>query len=97
MRPANPRPAFQTLTNPPPAPSCAPFIQEVQLTLQDGRLAQDAVYEGGTHLTVKIWEGYRNERERGRPEWATIPLNQMPREWLHEMKTAVDDALKLAA
>jgi hypothetical protein len=71
--------------------------REPFMTLKDGRFAQDAVYAGGGYLTVKVWEGAKNEHDRGRPEWASVPLDLMPDAWLLEMRAAADAALAIAA
>jgi hypothetical protein len=71
--------------------------QESAMTLRDGRIAQDAYFAGGGYVRAKVWVGAKNERERGCPEWAAVPLNLMPEEWLREMQAAAQDSLRIAA
>lgn len=67
------------------------------MTLRDGRYAQDVIYSGGFIVTAQVWVGAKSERERGRPEWTSVPLNAMPVEWLQEVRDAAESALKAAA
>ena len=66
------------------------------MTLRDGRIAQDVYFTGDGYVRAKIWVGAKNERERGNPEWDSVPLNLMPDEWLREIQVATQDALRAA-
>jgi hypothetical protein len=63
------------------------------MVLRDGSYIDDLFYAGGNSVTVKVWDG----RDDDSLEWRTAPLAAMPREWLREVKTAVESALGVSA
>ncbi|MBH5371433.1 hypothetical protein [Bradyrhizobium glycinis] len=60
------------------------------MVLRDGSYIDDLIYGGGHAVTVKVWDGHDDDSV----EWRTEPLSAMPREWLSEVKTAVESALR---
>jgi hypothetical protein len=67
------------------------------MTLRDGRIAQDVYFAGAGYVRAKVWVDAKSERERGRPEWMSVPLNLMPDEFLREMRDEAQAALQQAA
>lgn len=59
------------------------------MVLRDGSYVDDLIYGGGGAVTVKVWDGRHDDSL----EWRTEPLSSMPREWLCEVKAAVETAL----
>ena len=59
------------------------------MVLRDGSYVDDLYYAGGASVTVKVWDG----RDDNSVEWRTEPLSAMPREWLSEVKGAIESAL----
>ncbi|SDC02662.1 hypothetical protein SAMN05216337_100158 [Bradyrhizobium brasilense] len=57
------------------------------MVMRDGSYIDDLYYAGGSSVTVKVLCG------RDDTEWRTAPLSEMPREWLSEVKAAVESAL----
>ncbi len=66
------------------------------MTLRDGHDIQQIIYGGGPMVTVQVEENTGRKRW-GDPAWLSVPLAQMPPEWLREVRGAVDDALRVAA
>lgn len=59
------------------------------MVLRDGSYIADLFYAGGNSVTVKTWDG----RDDDSLEWRTAPLSAMPRDWLREVKGAIESAL----
>lgn len=59
------------------------------MVLRDGSYIDDIFYAGGDSVTVKTWDGRRDESL----EWRIASLSEMPREWLREVKGAIESAL----
>jgi hypothetical protein len=59
------------------------------MVLRDGSHVDDIYYDGGSYVTVKTWDGRHDDSL----EWRTAPLAAMPREWLREVKGAIESAL----
>ncbi|UPT93870.1 hypothetical protein J4G48_0031665 [Bradyrhizobium barranii subsp. apii] len=57
------------------------------MVMRDGSYVDDLYYAGGDSVTVKVLVG------RDDAEWRTAHLSEMPREWLSEVRAAVDEAL----
>lgn len=68
------------------------------MTLRDGNEIQQIIYGGGRAVTVQVIDETTRHRKRwGDPVWLSVPLGQMPREWLRDVRNSVDDALRVAA
>jgi hypothetical protein len=68
------------------------------MTLRDGHEIQQIIYDGGRAVTVQVLdESTRRRSHWGDPVWVSVPLAQMPAQWLREASSAIDDALRLAA
>ena len=61
------------------------------MVMRDGSYIDDLYYAGGNSVTVKLLVG------RDDAEWRTAHLSEMPREWLSEVRDAVDGALAQAS
>jgi hypothetical protein len=61
------------------------------MVMRDGSYIDDLYYAGGNSVTVKLLVG------RDDTEWRTAQLSEMPREWLSEVRAAVDGALARAS
>lgn len=59
------------------------------MVMRDGSHIDDLYYAGGDSVTVKVWDG----RDDDSVEWRTAPLSAMPREWLSEVRSAIEGAL----
>jgi len=59
------------------------------MVLRDGSYIDDLFYAGGDCVSVKVWDG----RDDDTVEWRTAPLSAMPREWLSEVRGAIESAL----
>lgn len=68
------------------------------MTLKDGNEIQQIIYGGGHAVTVQVIDETTRHRKRwGDPVWLSVPLARMPPEWLREVRSAVDEALGVAA
>lgn len=67
------------------------------MTLRDGHEIQQIIYDGGRAATVQIFENSQRRNDYGDPVWLSVPLAQMPKQWLREASSAIDDALRAAA
>lgn len=68
------------------------------MTLRDGNEIQQIIYDGGKAVTVQVIdESTRRGKRWGDPMWVSVPLAQMPTQWLREASSAIDDALRVAA
>lgn len=68
------------------------------MTLRDGNEIQQIIYGGGRVVTVQVLdESTRRRSHWGDPVWLSVPLAQMPAQWLREASSAIDDALRAAA
>lgn len=60
------------------------------MVFRDGSYIDDVYYTGGNEITIKTYFG-RDDC----PDWRRVPVAEMPREWLLEVKVAVDGALRV--
>lgn len=58
------------------------------MVLRDGSYIDDIYYTGGRDITIKTYFGRDDE-----PDWRRVPVTEMPKEWLLEVKAAVEGAL----
>lgn len=60
------------------------------MVLRDGSYIDDIFYAGGDSVTVKTWDGRRDESL----EWRIASLSEMPREWLQRAGREIESALR---
>lgn len=63
---------------------------EASMVFRDGSHIDDVYYTGGRDITIKTYHGRDDE-----PDWRRVPVAEMPKEWLLDVKAAVDGALCL--
>lgn len=60
------------------------------MVFRDGSVIDDIYYTGGNEITIKTYFGRDDS-----PDWRRVQVAEMPREWLLEVKVAVDGALRV--